>query len=76
MTDNLKLPLDDIEVLDHDLMFVLGGASSAVDVPEAGSGCGCGCASGAGCGCGCASGAGCGCNCGNISPSPVPNNGI
>ena len=76
MNDNLKLPLDNIEVVDDDLMFVLGGAGSTVVVPEVGYGCGCGCGSGVGCGCGSGAGCGCGCNCGNISPSPIPNTGI
>lgn len=59
------LPLDGMEVLEDELMFILGGAATS----GAGSGCGCGCSSGAGCGCGCDSGAGCGCNCGGNSPS-------
>ncbi len=63
MSDNLKLPLDNIEVMDDDLMFVLGGAGKPDSTTASGSGCGCGCNGGAGCGCGCTSGAGCGCNC-------------
>lgn len=43
------LPLDCIEVLEDELMFILGGAAANVG----GAGCGCGCANGTGCGCGC-----------------------
>lgn len=53
------LPLDGLEVMDDELMFVLGGSAGA----GSGSGCGCGCSGGSGCGCNCDSGAGCGCNC-------------
>ncbi|MDE5883374.1 MAG: hypothetical protein K2H60_16755 [Muribaculaceae bacterium] len=38
MIENFKLPLDDIEVMDDELMFVLGGAGNSTG---AGSGCGC-----------------------------------
>lgn len=54
------LPLEGIEVMGDELMFILGGASSG-----SGAGSGCGCGTGAGCGCGCSSGAGCGCGCGS-----------
>lgn len=56
---NNRLPLDDIEVLNDELMFVVGGAGGTT----AGNGCGCDCGPGAGCGCGCTAGAGCGCGC-------------
>lgn len=67
------LPLDGLEVMDDELMFVLGGAAGT----GAGSGCGCGCdcsgGSGCGCGCGCNGGIGCGCQCNSSSPSgPTP----
>ncbi|MCR6508601.1 MULTISPECIES: hypothetical protein [Bacteroides] len=60
-----QLPLDGIEVLKDELMFVLGGAAAGA----AGSGCGCSCNNGNGCGCdsgkgcGCENGSGCGCGC-------------
>lgn len=56
-----RLPLDDIEVMEDELTFVLGGAAMTNVGP--GEGCGCGCASGSGRGCGCDSGKGCGCEC-------------
>lgn len=55
-----RLPLDDIEVIEDELTFVLGGAAMS---GGAGAGCGCGCATGGGCGCECKSGTGCGCGC-------------
>lgn len=74
MADNLNLPLDNIEVMDNEMLFVLGGAADSTT--GTGSGCGCGCDNekkgGAGCGCGCksdngcgskVSGNGCGCGC-------------
>lgn len=68
------LPLDGLEVMDDELMFVLGGAAAAGGGEGCGCGCvggtGCGCVGGMGCGCGCecAGGTGCGCGC-NSSPS-------
>lgn len=56
------LPLEGIEVMGDELMFILGGTIAS---SSSGSGCGCGCGTGAGCGCGCSSGAGCGCGCGS-----------
>lgn len=61
MPDHLKLPLDNIEVMDDDLMFVLGGAGSLDSSLSGGSGCGC--SSGVDCGCDCKGGSGCGCGC-------------
>lgn len=57
-----SLPLEGIEVMQDELMFVLGGAALA---GGAGAGCGCGCEDGSGCGCGCncIAGQGCGCGC-------------
>lgn len=55
-----RLPLDDIEVMEDELTFVLGGAAMS---GSSGSGCGCSCSTGSGCGCVCDSGGGCGCNC-------------
>lgn len=54
------LPLEGIEVMGDELMFILGGAGS-------GSG------AGAGCGCGCKDGVGCGCGCGCEGNSPADN---
>lgn len=64
-----NLPLDGLEVMNDELMFVLGGAAGG---SGSGCGCGCDCGGGKGCGCGCGSGSGCGCGCvasGNSSPS-------
>ena len=63
MNNNLKLPLDDIEVMDDELLFVLGGAADPASITGAGTGCGCRCSTGSGCGCSCSTGAGCGCGC-------------
>lgn len=74
-----NLPLDGLEVMNDELMFVLGGAAGG-----SGSGCGCGCqcsggkGCGSGCGCDSGSGCGCGCECGCIAPgnsSPSGNKG-
>lgn len=65
---NNRLPLDDIEVLNDELMFVVGGTGGNNEKVTGigcgcsnGSGCGCGCTTGVGCGCGCTTGTGCGC---------------
>lgn len=69
-----SLPLDNIEVMKDELIFVCGGNQM---MGEMGTGCGCECGSqfvsgigcgcgentGTGCGCGCAVGIGCGCLC-------------
>ena len=47
---NASLPLEGIEVMQDELMFVLGGVALA---NGAGAGCGCGCGPDAGCGCDC-----------------------
>ena len=62
------LPLDGMEVMEDELMFVLGGASGHGESGsgcscEAGKDCGCDCSGGKGCGCGCDDGSGCGCGC-------------
>ena len=57
---DLLLPLDGLELLEEEMIYVVGGN---IPPPQPGSGCGCGCISGSGCGCGCTSGVGCGCNC-------------
>lgn len=63
------LPLDSIEIMEDELMFVLGGATMG---GGSGCGCGCSCSSGKGCGCDCGSGSGCGCGCVASSPGPTP----
>lgn len=60
---NASLPLEGIEVMQDELMFVLGGAALA-GIEGVGCGCGCGCENGSGCGCGCDCNAGKGCGCG------------
>ena len=68
LTTNGILPLDGMEVMEDELMFVLGGASGHGESDsgcscEAGKDCGCDCSGGKGCGCGCDScGGGCGDN--------------
>lgn len=63
---NALLPLEGIEVMQDELMFVLGGGTFMGD----GSGCNCGCdnnstpGSGSGCNCGCSNSSGNGCDCG------------
>lgn len=49
------LPIDGLELLGEEMIYVVGGYNVPVDSPPAGSGsgCGCGCPNGAGCGCGC-----------------------
>lgn len=59
-----SLPLDNIEVMKDELMFVCGGNQM---MGEMGTGCGCECGTatigGVGCGCGGNTGIGCGCGC-------------
>lgn len=43
MIENLKLPLVDMEVMDDELMFVLGGAGNPESITGSGSGCGYNC---------------------------------
>ena len=68
---DFRLPLDDIEVMEDELTFVLGGAAMAGG--GAGCGCGCKCGSGDGCGCGCTCGNGSGCGCGCSSDGNTPD---
>ncbi len=68
LTTNGILPLDGMEVMEDELMFVLGGTSGHGESDsgcacEAGKDCGCDCPGGKGCGCGCEDGSGCGCGC-------------
>ncbi len=55
------MPLDDLELMDDELMFIMGGGNG--EGSGAGCGCGCKCDEGSGCGCGSGSGSGCGCGC-------------
>lgn len=64
MKTNFTMPLDDLELMNDELIFVMGGGNVKGKV----SGCGCGClcghaGDGCGCGCDCFAGAGCGCGC-------------
>lgn len=45
------LPIDGLELLEEEMIYVVGG--NIPPPPSSGSGCGCGCPGGAGCGCGC-----------------------
>lgn len=63
-----NLPMDGMEIMNDELMFVTGGAASQGSSDsgcecEAGKDCGCDCPGGKGCGCGCDGGSGCGCGC-------------
>lgn len=63
------LPLDCIELMGDELMFVHGGSATSGASSDsgcdcnAGKDCGCDCSAGKGCGCGCGEGSGCGCGC-------------
>lgn len=59
------LPLEGIEVMENELLLVLGGFSGSARSGEGcgcSSGSGCNCAAGKNCGCGCNTGTGCGCS--------------
>ena len=79
--ESVKLPLDELEVKDGEVILVYGGLSDKIETNKHGLGCGCangagcGCANGVGCGCDGmtaqpANGAGCGCGC-----KDAPNKG-
>ena len=78
--ESVKLPLDELEVKDGEVILVLGGLSDKIETNKHGLGCGCvgitvQPANGAGCGCRCKDapnkGAGCGCGCNSNNPNPV-----
>lgn len=61
---NKSLPLDNIEVMENDLLFVLGGCGGKKKGKKTvEEDYGCGCKAGIGCGCKCSNGSGCGCGC-------------